>query len=195
LSGRQLPSPFTIVSYAGLVATAIGAFLWLNGQQPQGGDKQGAALLRSTATTPSPSSQVSIFDLGLPRLQSPGNAAQTITIEQWRGRPFLVNFWASWCANCREERPKLKELGKELPGAVVGIATADNSDAVSSSEKQDPHGYPIGIDADGRLAKALSIEGLPQSLVFDRRGRLLKRFQGALTDADIAAIKTLLAGP
>jgi thiol-disulfide isomerase/thioredoxin len=119
-------------------------------------------------------------------------------LSEWQGRPLLVNFWATWCAPCREELPlldtaRLQNAAKRLE--VVGIAV-DNADNVRDYLKATRVGYPILI------ANAHAIElmrrlgnrsgALPFSVTLDAAGRLRHRklgpYSAAELDAEIAAL-------
>ncbi|WP_299781175.1 TlpA disulfide reductase family protein [uncultured Roseobacter sp.] len=108
------------------------------------------------------------------------------TLEAYKGKYILLNFWATWCAPCRKEMPQLSELQAEFGGEdfeVVTIATGRNS----------PEGIKkffaeIGVDnlprhQDPRqsLASQMGIFGLPITVLIDREGREVARLRG---DAD-----------
>jgi thiol-disulfide isomerase/thioredoxin len=111
----------------------------------------------------------------------------------WQGKALLCNFWATWCAPCREEIPLLnaaqqKHGVKSLQ--VVGIAI-DNATNVFEFAKSTNIGYPI------LLADATAIEvmrrlgnrggGLPFTVALDRHGRLVERKLGAYAATELAA--------
>jgi cytochrome c-type biogenesis protein len=127
-------------------------------------------------------------------LPAPKPSDPDVDLDHWHGQVFFVNFWASWCTACSEERPQLDQLAAEFPKSMVGIATMDSVAQVGESEAEHPHKYPIGVDEDGTISQTLGIEVLPQSLVVDGRGRILRRFMGVLTDVQVEAIRTLLRG-
>ena len=94
-----------------------------------------------------------------------------LELAQWRGRPLLVNFWATWCAPCIEEMPELDRFQREFGargGQVIGIAL-DRPQAVREFLARTPVGFPIGISgfAGVELSRALGNDGgaLPFSLL------------------------------
>lgn len=101
------------------------------------------------------------------------------TLEEWRGRPLLVNFWASWCAPCREEMPVLSQLALAQRGKVevVGLAL-DTPEAISDYLRSTPVAYPVFVPADS--VKALELlaklgnptRGLPFSVFLAADGRI-----------------------
>lgn len=107
-------------------------------------------------------------------------------LAQWRGGPLVVNFWASWCAPCREEMPDFDALHRQYrTGGVefVGLAI-DTPAQVRDFLRQYPVGYPILIGEGGAhgLARILgNTQGaLPYTVVLDREGRIIQRHLGRL---------------
>jgi thiol-disulfide isomerase/thioredoxin len=99
------------------------------------------------------------------------------------GKVRLVNFWAAWCAPCREEMPALDALARDLDGpdfAVIPIATGRNS-----PEAIDHFLADVGVvtlktwlDPKGTLAQAMEVPGLPVTLVLNREGEEVARLLG-----------------
>lgn len=118
------------------------------------------------------------------------------TLADWQGRVVLLNFWATWCAPCREEMPALDELQAELGGddfEVVTIATGRNSvDRIDAffSEVGVEH-LPVLLDPRQQVARDMGVLGLPVTVLIDREGNEVARYLG---DADWAseAAKTLV---
>lgn len=108
------------------------------------------------------------------------------------GKPFVVNFWASWCVSCREEHPVLIALGERAAGSdafsMVGINYRDNRSA--AARYLDRHGrfpYPSGVDGRGRLGIDFGVYGMPETFFVDAGGIVRARHVGPLTDEAIAA--------
>ena len=104
------------------------------------------------------------------------------------GKVLLVNFWATWCAPCREEMPALDALSAEMGGddfAVVPIATGRNSlDGIHRFfEEEGVENLPVYLDPNQALAREMAVLGLPVSVLVDREGREVARLMG---DADWA---------
>jgi thiol-disulfide isomerase/thioredoxin len=118
---------------------------------------------------------------------------QTRQMSQWRGQVIVLNFWASWCAPCREEMPDFVDLHTQFqPKGIefVGIAI-DNSDRVASYLQQQPVNYPIliGEGAASNLAERLGNPSgaLPYTIVLDRDGRTVLSHLGRLPRAKLEA--------
>ena len=121
----------------------------------------------------------------LPDIALPGPDGVTHRVADWKGRPLLVNFWATWCDPCRREIPLLNTLRHEHAAdglQIVGIAV-DSREAVQQYTADHGIDYPLLIAEQGGLA-AVSAFGmdtvLPFSVFADRQGRILTLKVGEL---------------
>ncbi|MGS4946338.1 DsbE family thiol:disulfide interchange protein [Meridianimarinicoccus sp. RP-17] len=95
----------------------------------------------------------------------------------------LVNFWASWCAPCRVEHPKLEQLADEgIP--IYGVNYKDEPDKALRflAELGDPY-TAIGADGPGRMALDWGLYGVPETYVIDGDGTVVLRFAGPITES------------
>ncbi|RZJ29604.1 MAG: DsbE family thiol:disulfide interchange protein [Brevundimonas sp.] len=112
------------------------------------------------------------------------------------GRPMLINVFASWCAPCRIEHPKLMAL-KDRGVAVVGVAWKD--DPVATRAFLDELGNPYSmvlVDREGRAGLDLGITGAPETFAVDAQGRIVAKFAGPLLeDAEIERLVAAIQAP
>jgi peroxiredoxin len=97
------------------------------------------------------------------------------TLKQLQGKVVLVNFWATWCPPCRKEMPDLESLHNRFAreGLVV-LAISEEEDAkVRPFIAARKYSYPILLDPAGIVNKRFLIQGIPKTLVFDRKGKLV----------------------
>ena len=114
-----------------------------------------------------------------------------LPMSSFRGKPLLVNFWATWCPPCVEELPLLDSFYQANKGKnwqVLGLAV-DQPSAVRSWLQSKPLNFPVGMAgfAGTELSKSLGnlIGGLPFSVVFGASGQLLHRKTGKLLEDDL----------
>jgi thiol:disulfide interchange protein DsbD len=112
------------------------------------------------------------------------------------GKVVVVNFWATWCVPCIQEIPSFNKLHKDFAGqgvAVLGISMDDEGAArVQPFLKKHPMDYPVGLGSE-TLNKQYNLDQLPVTLVFDRTGKQVKRFEGFTSEADLlSAVKQAL---
>ena len=93
----------------------------------------------------------------------------------------LVNFWASWCAPCRVEHPRLVELAEDGV-AIFGVNYKDDAQKGLAFlvELGDPY-TAIGADTEGRVALEWGVYGVPETYVIDGDGTVVLRFAGPIT--------------
>jgi len=112
---------------------------------------------------------------------------QAHSVTQLRGKVLLVNFWASWCAPCRQEIPMLKQLSVDWRRhdiEVVGIAL-DDAAAVRSFLKAHPSNYRIWLGNDATMDQMPALGNpamvLPFTILLDRQGKKIASWSGQLS--------------
>jgi cytochrome c biogenesis protein CcmG, thiol:disulfide interchange protein DsbE len=109
------------------------------------------------------------------------------TLASLRGKPALINFWASWCDGCHEEAPELAKLQSSLgdAGALVGVDYTDNAGGARKFIRRYGFKFPILEDADGVYGARFHFTGLPATVVLDPQGRIVETLRGPQTTADL----------
>jgi thiol:disulfide interchange protein DsbD len=102
------------------------------------------------------------------------------------GKVVVVNFWATWCVPCVEEIPGFNSLHREFGAkgvVVLGVAMDDEGkQIVQPFLKKHPMDYPVALGSDD-LNNKFGLDGYPVTLVFDRSGKRVKRFEGLVGEA------------
>jgi cytochrome c biogenesis protein CcmG/thiol:disulfide interchange protein DsbE len=122
-------------------------------------------------------------DQAAPELPSQVLQGPRVEIASLRGRPALVNFWASWCTPCREEAPALERVSRALGGraSVVGVDWNDTTQNANEFIREHRLTYPILRDGSGEVANDFGLSGLPTTFVLDGDGRIVRTLRGPQT--------------
>jgi len=130
-----------------------------------------ASSAEEQSLTPIPEApQAPAFDLTGPN-------GERYRLEDMRGKPLIVNFWATWCPPCRAEMPSMERAWKELADEdilLIGINVGEDADTVNGFIEQVPVSFPLPMDTDSKLTQTWPLlRGLPTTFVVDPDGRLV----------------------
>ncbi|HEV8659474.1 MAG TPA: redoxin domain-containing protein [Thermoanaerobaculia bacterium] len=106
----------------------------------------------------------------------------TINLAQLRGRPVILNFWATWCGPCYEEHPTLVANARSLQPNVqfLGVVFQDTEDKIQKFLRERGDAYPTVVDDAGKTAIAYGVGGVPETFFLDRDGMIRAKFVGPL---------------
>ena len=128
---------------------------------------------------PSPLIDKPVPAFDLPVLAQP---AQKMSNESFLGKPYLVNFWGSWCVTCRAEHPVVTELAKLNAVYIIGMNFRDESqDAIAWLQRWgNPYDVSL-IDYDGRTSIDFGVYAAPETFLVDPSGTIVFKHLGQLT--------------
>jgi cytochrome c biogenesis protein CcmG/thiol:disulfide interchange protein DsbE len=102
--------------------------------------------------------------------------ARQLSMTEHRGTVIVLNFWASWCLECRSEMPVLERLHREFSSrglAIIGVNARENKEAVGRYAKELGLTFPLVLDPDGKINALYGVIGLPTTFVVGRDGRAI----------------------
>jgi len=108
------------------------------------------------------------------------DSQKTVTLSQFRGKPVVLNFWATWCPPCLEEVPSIVALQKEMGDKVVVLAVSidvDNDAYTKFTEKRMP-GVLTVRDGDQKASSLFGTFGWPETYIIDRNGIIRRKIVG-----------------
>ncbi len=124
----------------------------------------------ATEGSPAPDFELTTFD------------GEPFRLSEQRGRPVLINFWASWCNPCRKEFPLFAEVYDRYRAdglVIAGVASRDiSSDSRDFARSEGAEWTLMSDRTDQTVARAYGVRALPQTVFVDRRGRIVERMYG-----------------
>jgi cytochrome c biogenesis protein CcmG/thiol:disulfide interchange protein DsbE len=165
---RRFAIPAVAIALAAAVLTLL-AF----GVLHQGTDSSIDTLVARGDFPPAPDANTKLPILG---------TASTQSLAQLRGKVVVVNVFASWCPPCLAEAQILEQEQRQLvrnDATILGVTYQDNASDSEAFARQQHINYPVVTDASGDFARSLGVDGIPETFVIDRQGRIvaLRRFQ------------------
>jgi len=181
------------------LALVVGALILLLAMLAYGvvsaGDNTGIdEALSDFRAVPAPGFELAVLDSGtlpptLERQVGSAFADGELALEEVRGTPLVLNFWASWCGPCREEAPILERRwlrDGERGVLFVGLDMQDLTDDARDFLDEFGISYPTIRDPGPEVARDFGATGIPETYFVDRRGRVVGHVAGVISVAQLA---------
>jgi len=125
----------------------------------------------------------------------PLDGGEPVTLASLRGRPVVINFWATWCVPCFQEHALLVSTARSLAerARFIGVIYEDSEEQVRGFLARQGSAYPSLVDPGSRTAIAFGIFGVPETFFIDAEGRIAAKHVGPL-DAQSLEAKLRQAG-
>lgn len=124
-------------------------------------------------------------------------SGEKLSLSDFRGKPVVLNFWASWCAPCRAEIPAFVKLYEENKGdglVFIGVNIQDTEAEARKFIQEFGISYPVGPDTTGEIAIAYGVKGLPTTVFINEQGSIYRTWAGLLDHATLASTVTEMTG-
>lgn len=134
---------------------------------------------RNPSAINSPLIQKPAPDVRLKNLAGQGS----LQISSLRGRPAVVNFWATWCIPCVQEHAALTRAARVYPDVTfLGVVYEDTAENAAAFLAQRGSAYNSYTDDDGKAAIAFGVYGVPETFFIDAKGTIIEKYVGPLDD-------------
>jgi cytochrome c biogenesis protein CcmG/thiol:disulfide interchange protein DsbE len=171
-SGRRLSPTWLAVGVIALVVAALLSY----------------GLIAKPVEPPQVGSPVPDFQLtALDRAQA--QPASVMNLSEQRGKVAVVNFFASWCAPCRQEAADLEQTWREYREQGVqffGIAYKDADSRAQSFLDEFDVTYPAAVERTNSTARAYGVTGVPETFIIDQQGLLVRHILGPISQAELS---------
>lgn len=116
----------------------------------------------------------------------PDTGKSALSLSNFKGKPIVLNFWASWCAPCKEEAPLLESTWKRVQAqgkdaVILGIDYQDSNNDGISFLQLNGITYPAVLDTDGLVSMKYGVTSLPVTIFINRNGTVISRAARELT--------------
>ncbi len=200
MSRRQKPGmrrlETFIVVFVGAVVVAV---IWAVWRSTASSGVTGSALSRlpASSTLPAPNGAPAADRLSAGFVGAPApdfslalyDTGKTVTLSGLKGRPVILDFFASWCPSCRAEAPGLQrfwEAYQDKGLTLLAVALNDNADGLRNFEAAFGTTYPMGLDETGEIAAMYRVGGIPTFVFVDREGRIANVIVGMVGEDTLA---------
>ena len=117
-----------------------------------------------------------------------------VDLNQYLGKPIIINFWATWCVPCKQEMPLFERYYQNQNGQLIilGIDNEEPADIIRPFVIENQISYPILLDNQGKIRDQFMIRGFPTSLFIDAKGIYKAEHIGLLDDESLKSYLQLI---
>jgi thiol-disulfide isomerase/thioredoxin len=145
-----------------------------------------------------PANAAPVIGGAAPDVMLPSLSGETLSLSQLKGKPVLMNFWATWCVPCREEMPMIVDAAKkyERTGlSVLAVNVQEGEALVKPFVDEFALPFPILMDKDGAVVNRYRVRGIPTTVFIDREGIIRSVYLGPMTEEILNTQLRTILGP
>ncbi len=106
---------------------------------------------------------------------------KNLKLSELRGNVVMINFWATWCAPCRQEMPHLNRFHEQYHKAgfvLLGVNVDDQAASAEAMARELKIAFPVLFDADKQVSRRYDVDAMPSTVLIDRDGKVRQIFRG-----------------
>ncbi len=172
-----------ILLFGAALGAGLGAALWYAPGAPAA-----TPLSPAMETTPLTAAPAPVVDAPAPDFSLAGLDGRATALADWRGKPVILNFWATWCDPCREELPLLDGIAKTYADSLIVLAveTGEPAEEVRAfSNELGLESIRVLTDPAGRIGALYLVRGLPTTFFIDSNGIIRRIRIGTLNSSEL----------
>ena len=111
-------------------------------------------------------------------------SGEILDVSRLKGKPLVINFWATWCRPCWDEHPILTAAAQQYGDRVqfVGVVFQDEETKILDFLRRRGHSYPTVVDDHGKTAIAYGVGGVPETFFLDATGTIVAKHDGPVSE-------------
>jgi len=141
-----------------------------------------------------PAVQAEVLEGAAPDFTLKSRSGENVKLSELRGDVVMINFWASWCAPCRQEMPLLEDMYKkynDLGFVLLGVNVEEDSSKASELLREVPVSFPVLYDTTNDVTKLYKVVAMPSTVMVDRDGNMRYLHRGYLPGYEEEYIKQI----
>ena len=140
------------------------------------------------------SAQAEVLEGPAPDFTLKSRSGENVKLSELRGDVVMINFWASWCAPCRQEMPLLEDMHKkysDLGFVLLGVNVEEDSSKAAELLREVPVSFPVLYDNTNKVTKLYKVVAMPSTVMVDRDGNMRYLHRGYLPGYEAEYIKQI----
>ena len=182
---------YVLIFVGGLVAVSVGLFLKSQNSEGVTKTKQTQGIVSTNELPQQVNSQTSTVGEKAPDFSLSTIDGGTISLSEFQGKkPVVLDFWTSWCPNCRRDMPKLSKMYEKYKDKieVIGINLQENPAIVERYISSADIVFPIALDPSGQASSAYDVRYTNTHVLIDKDGNIVKTIPGDIRESDIISL-------